>query len=258
LSPCFSILCYTARYMISRRNNGVFESGKSFFLSRSKIESFVQCPRCFYLDRRLGVAQPPSLPFTLNSAVDALLKKEFDIHRAKGTIHPLTAAYGIPARPFAHADIDAWRDVKRGIAYHHEPTQFTVYGAIDDVWVDDDGKLMIVDYKATSTSAPITLDAEYRKAYKRQIEIYQWLFRKNGFSVSDTGYFVYANGRKDREAFDGKLEFEVHLLAYTGDDSWVEGTIIEAHECLCADTIPPAGKECPFCKYRAQAATVEQ
>ena len=49
-----------------------------FKLSRSKVESFVQCKRCFYLDRRLGVGQPPGFPFNLNSAVDNLLKNEFD------------------------------------------------------------------------------------------------------------------------------------------------------------------------------------
>ena len=36
---------------------------------------------------------------------------------------------------------------------------------------------------------------------KRQMEIYQWLLRKNGFKVSDTGYFVYANGITDARSF---------------------------------------------------------
>jgi hypothetical protein len=31
-------------------------AGKPFTLSRSKLEDFVRCPRCFYLDRRLGSA----------------------------------------------------------------------------------------------------------------------------------------------------------------------------------------------------------
>jgi len=78
--------------------------------------------------------------------------------------------------------------------------------------------LMVVDYKATSSDVKPTLDAEYRQAYKRQMEIYQWLLRQNGFKVSDTGYFVYANGRKDLDSFDNKLEFEVDLLSYEGND----------------------------------------
>jgi len=78
---------------------------------------------------------------------------------------------------------------------------------------------MVVDYKATSSETKPTLDAEYRQAYKRQMEIYQWLLRQNGFKVSDTGYFVYANGKKDLDSFDNKLEFEVDLLSYEGSDA---------------------------------------
>ena len=53
---------------------------KPFKLSRSKVELFINCPRCFYLDRRLKIGQPPGFPFNLNSAVDSLLKNEFDLY----------------------------------------------------------------------------------------------------------------------------------------------------------------------------------
>ena len=71
-----------------------------FRLSRSKTDLFINCPRCFYFDRKLSVAQPPGYPFALNSAVDKLLEKEFDIHRVNGTKHPLCDKYGIDAIPF--------------------------------------------------------------------------------------------------------------------------------------------------------------
>jgi len=47
----------------------------SFKLSRTKIQNFLDCPRCFYLDRKCGTAQPDGSPFRLNTAVDTLLKK---------------------------------------------------------------------------------------------------------------------------------------------------------------------------------------
>ena len=89
------------------------------------------------------------------------------------------------------------------------------------------------------------------------MEIYQWLFRQNGFEVSNTGYFVYVNGRRDREAFDSRLEFDVKLIDYVGDDSWVESKIIEAGKCLAGDDIPPAANTCEYCLYRQSAASVE-
>ncbi|OGG04809.1 hypothetical protein A2Z33_05870 [Candidatus Gottesmanbacteria bacterium RBG_16_52_11] len=225
---------------------------RPYRVSRTKIDLFVSCPRCFWLDRRAGISRPPGFPFTLNNAVDTLLKKEFDIHRAKGIAHPLMKEYGLKAVPLSHKKIDEWRDSRRrGITYHHPKTNLVITGGIDDVWVRPDGELIIVDYKATSTKDEITLDSEYKEGYKRQMEIYQWLFRKNGFRVSSTGYFVYANGRSDRKAFDGKLEFDVQLIPYTGSDRWVEKTVVDLWKCLRTDHPPEAADECEYCAYAA-------
>ncbi len=246
-----------SEYYTPKRVKGLFDpkSSAPFRISRSKIDLFLNCPKCFYYDRRLGVAQPPGFPFTLNSAVDKLLKKEFDSHRANGTPHPLMKAYKLQAVPFHHPKMDEWRDALRGGAvYLHEPTNLFVTGGVDDVWVNPKGELIIVDYKATSKESEITLDAPWQIGYKRQMEVYQWLFRKNNFVVSPTGYFVYCNGQTDRAAFDAKLEFDIKLLPYTGDDSWIEGTLTQIKKCLMSDKAPASGDDCDFCKYR-QAAT---
>jgi len=232
------------------------ESEEPFKLSRSRIESYMHCPKCFYLDRRLGVGQPPGFPFNLNMAVDTLLKKEFDIHRAKHTTHPLMKAYGLKAVPFSHEMIDEWRENFKGVQYLHEPTNFIVTGAVDDLWQDENGEVIVADYKATSKTAVVTLDAEWQGGYKRQMEIYQWLLRKNGLKVSDTGYFVYCNGKTDRKAFDGKLEFDIDLLPYTGDDSWIEGMLVKIKKCLDGK-IPKPSPECDYCNYRKAVREVE-
>lgn len=232
--------------------------GPRWRLSRSKIDLFVNCPRCFYIDNKLGVARPPGFPFNLNSAVDHLLKKEFDIHRAGKTPHPLMKSYGVDAVPFQHADLDTWRDNFKGVSCEHKPTSFTVSGAVDDVWVNPKGELIVVDYKATSKDDEITaLDQDWHDGYKRQMEVYQWLLRQNGFKVSDTGYFVYANGIRDKKAFDGKLEFEVTLIAHQGDDSWVEKTLTDIKTCLESESIPSVGKGCEYCAYREAARDVQ-
>lgn len=225
--------------------------GPRFRLSRSKIALFIDCPRCFYIDNKLGTARPPGFPFNLNSAVDALLKKEFDIHRANATPHPLMKAYGIDAIPLAHPDIDVWRENFKGVELKHTPTGFTVAGAVDDIWVNPKGEFIVVDYKATSKDAKIeALDADWHEGYKRQMEIYQWLLRQRGFPVSKTGYFVYANASKDREAFDGKLEFEVTVIPHTARPDWVEATLFDIKKCLDSDTLPASGESCDYCVYR--------
>ncbi|MDD3386814.1 MAG: PD-(D/E)XK nuclease family protein [Candidatus Pacebacteria bacterium] len=238
-----------------KKSNNLFnpESKASFKLSRSKIDLFIQCPQCFYLDRRLGIGRPPGFPFNLNSAVDTLLKKEFDIYRNQKSPHPLIEEFGIDAIPYKHKDIDIWRNTFKGIEYLHEPTNLLITGAIDDIWVNSNDEVIIVDYKATSKSSEVNIDAEWQIGYKRQMEIYQWLFKNNGFNVSNTGYFVYCNGNTDNPVFDKKLEFDIKVIPYTGDTSWIDGKLFEIKECLMSDKIPDPNPDCDYCNYRKNA-----
>ena len=249
-----------SKYYIGRKIRNLFDpqSKSPFKLSRSKIDLFLNCPRCFYLDRRLGVGQPPGFPFTLNSAVDKLLKKEFDIYRNKQTVHPLMEANGIKAVPFKHEKLSLWRDALHGgIEYLHTQTNFLLSGAIDDIWVNPDGQLFIVDYKSTSKENEVSIDAPWQISYKRQMEIYQWLFRRNGFNVSSTGYFVYCNGLTDRDTFSAKLDFNIKIIPYEGNDSWLEAKIVEMHKCLMIPEIPGHGADCDFCTYQKIIKEVE-
>jgi hypothetical protein len=222
-----------------------------FALSRSKIDLFLQCAKCFYLDRVFGIARPQFPAFLLNSAVDELFKKEFDIHRIKKEAHPIMTQYKINAIPYEHPHLDEWRHNFTGVRTMHTPTNFELFGAVDDLWINPKGELHVVDYKSTSKEEAITLDDKWKEGYKRQLEIYQWLLRQKGFSVSDRGFFVFANGRKDRKAFDGKLEFDVTLLPYDGDTSWIEDTIFRIKETLDSKEIPASCADCEYCNYVA-------
>ena len=248
-----------SQYYNPQRTRNLYEPKRSeqFKLSRSKIDLFINCKRCFYLDRKLGIARPPGFPFALNSAVDQLLKKEFDIHRAANKQHPLLAEYGVDAKPVSHEMLDEWRENFKGVQYHHEPTNFIVTGAIDDLWQNSKGEYIVVDYKATSKAESIKeLDKEWHDGYKRQMEVYQWLLRQNGYKVSNTGYFVYCNGRTDRKAFDGKLEFEVTLIPYKGSDKWIAPALGEIRKCLRSSKVPAASKDCDYCAYREAVGNV--
>jgi CRISPR/Cas system-associated exonuclease Cas4 (RecB family) len=220
-----------------------------FALSRSKIDLFIQCPKCFYLDRVHGVSRPSIPAFLLNSAVDELFKKEFDIHRAAKRAHPIMEQYGIDALPFQHPDLEEWRHNFTGVRTVHQPTNFELFGAVDDIWINAKGELHVVDYKSTSKDEAITLEDKWKAGYKRQVEIYQWLLRQKGFAVSDTGYFVYANASKDREAFDGKLEFDVTVLEYVGDTGWIEDVIFNIKKVLDSEVMPAPHMDCEYCEY---------
>jgi hypothetical protein len=133
-----------------------------------------------------------------------------------------------------------------------------VKGIIDDVWLlRVEGELIIADYKATSTTKVITLEDHWKAAYKRQMEVYQWIFRRLGHDVSPTGYFVYCNGRTDLEAFEGRLEFNIELIPYDGDDAWVEPALLAARKVLAAGKPPKPAEACEYCAYSAARSGLE-
>ncbi len=224
---------------------------EAFKLSRSKIENFIRCPRCFWLEARLKIKQPSSPPFLINSAIDELLKAEFDTYRAKDQQHPWQIEFKVDAKPFRHEHLERWRHTFTGVQHLHQPTNLLVFGGVDDVWVNPDGELVVVDYKATAKNKEITdLDPPggWHDAYRRQMEVYQWLLRGEGHKVSDTGYFVYANGIAKGKGFFNKVEFRTHVFPYKGKADWVEPALVKIKETLEGD-IPKESPACEFCAY---------
>jgi hypothetical protein len=218
-------------------------------LSRSKVDLFLNRPRCFWLEQVEQIKQPRGFPFNLNLAVDHLLKVEFDRYRGSNEVPPRLARAGLSLKPAQDDRLSKWRHNFTGVRAFHEPTQLTLFGAIDDLWQDDAGNRYVVDYKATSKGTGVSLDVEWQISYKRQVEFYQWLLRQNGLKISNQAWFVYANGWRGDRPFDDLLQFETKLLSYDGNDEWVEPTLFEVRKCLDRDTVPAAGKNCDLCRY---------
>jgi hypothetical protein len=184
--------------------------------------------------------------------VDALLKRECNVYRAQQKPHPIAVEYNLEAIPYQPEPAELlgdWRNNKRGIGYHHQLTNFHVYGAIDDIWVNPSRELIIIDYKATSKNGDVVLDQEYHDAYRRQLDIYAWLFKMNGYPVYDKAYWVYCNGIKDAETFENCLNFKTVLIEHSVDTSWIEERLIQDHQCLNQAETPPRCDNCDFCKY---------
>jgi hypothetical protein len=234
------------------------QSEDYFTLSRSRVDNFLDCSRCFYLTNRVGIARPPSFPFNLNNAVDTLLKNEFDMYREQRKAHPIMIENRINAIPYEHPDIEEWREALRhGVKRFHEPTNLLLRGGLDDVWIDTKThQLIVVDYKATSKKGEVSLDADWQIGYKRQVEFYQWLLRGNSFDVSDTAYFVYCNGVSEKDEFNDCLEFKTKLIPYKGNDSWIEPTLMDLKATLMGDNPPEASSNCSYCSYVRKTLTI--
>jgi len=218
-------------------------------LSRSKVDLFIECPLCFWLDQKSKVKRPSGPTFSLNIAVDHLLKNEFDESRGKDVPERL-AREGLAFVPTAHPLLPRWRENFKGVTRQYRGIEF--FGAIDDLWHDMFGVHYVVDYKATSKADEVSLDADWQIAYKRQVEFYQWLLRGNDLEVSNQAWFVYANGIKGDGSFDDQLAFKTKLISYDGDASWIEPTLDSLIECLASESPPPESADCSYCQYVAK------
>jgi hypothetical protein len=193
--------------------------------------------------------------WSLNSAVDELLKKEFDFHRKEKTPHAIMVDNKLNLIPFEHPEIDKWREsLTGGISYLDKETNLILKGGIDDVWFDQDSKeLIVVDYKAQSTSYPVEtrsyLESKFHQGYKRQMDIYVHILRNMDFKVSNLTYFLVCNAEKSFNKFDEKLNFTVTLIPYKADPTWIPGKIKEMKETLESEAIPDYNENCERCTY---------
>lgn len=237
-----------------QKTRNLYNPTKQFKLSRSQLAYFQECPRCFYTNHKCGTRKPDGYPFTLNCAVDALLKKECDDCREKQIPHPICLENNLELVPFKHPDIERWRNsLSAGLQHQVAGTNITLQGGVDDVWIDLKTKILyIVDYKATSKKGEVNIDAPWQDGYKKQMEVYQYLLRKLGFTVSNTAYFVYCNGNADASGFNNLLQFKTSLISYEGNDSWVQGDVIKAYQCLQSATMPVSSEACNMCKFIAR------
>lgn len=227
-------------------------------ISRSDIEQFINCEKCFYLDKIYEIKRPPTYPYLLNSAVDILLKNEFDYYRKNNKKHPYFLKNKLDFSLYNDQKIKDWRKFNVGINYLHKKTGFILRGSIDDIWIDNKtNELILVEYKSTSKLSEVNLDSSWQIAYKRQVEFYQYIMHKNNFNVSKRAFFVYCNGLKNKKYFNEKLDFEVKIIEYEGHFDWIEKTLIKMSKTVNNKKIPDYSNNCSFCNYLKKIKSVD-
>src|SRR5258708_690172 len=174
----------------------------SLKISRSGLNLFLDCPRCFWLDVHHKIRRPRGFPYTLSNAVDFLVKQEFDKYRKQGTLPPILARHITDAKLYNGPELAVWRENFKGVQYFDEELNALLYGAVDDVLQFADGSLAVIDYKS-SGSREIKIYDDYQK----QMEVYSYLLHQNGFKTHPEAYFVFYQVDKTGGGFQNALPF---------------------------------------------------
>ena len=222
---------------------------KPIQLSPNSLNLFLECPRCFWLDKKEGIRRPQPYPYALNMAVDVLLKQEFDEYRAKNELHPLLVDNNIPAKLFSNQELlNQWRSNFSGIRYYDVELDATIFGAVDDILEFGDKKLAPLDYKSTGSAIAHVYDR-----FQLQMDIYTFLLEKNGFSTPRKGYLAFYIVDK-KEGFGDRLPFRKELHEIETDPSDVAGLFKEAVAVLRRISPPPHSQDCQYGNWLKGAA----
>ena len=230
-------------------------------LSRTAWDSFIRCKRCFYLERKLKIRPIGTPGHPINSRVDALLKEEFDIYREKQEPHPEFSKRKLNFVPFKieKEKLNEFRNNRKGVRAKSTKTNFTIYGAIDDLWLNrDKDEIVVVDYKATSNKYGVDYansKMSYHKSYLRQLDFYAYLLKLNKFNVFKTGYWLVCNAQyKDQKTFSGNLNFKIDLLPYDVNTDYIEDTLVELEKCYNDSKIPQPNSACDTCRWQKETS----
>lgn len=225
-------------------------NGKAIQLSPNSLNLYLECPHCFWLDKKLGIKRPPPYPYALNSAVDALLKEEFDTYRAKNLPHPLLTENNIKAKLFGNQNLlNQWRNNFAGIRYFDPQLEATLFGAVDDILEFEDGKLAVLDYKSTGSSVANVYDR-----FQLQLDAYTFLLEKNGYQTPRKGYLAFYIVDKSRGFID-RLPFRKEIMEIQTNPLDIYELFKEAVNCLRQEKPPAHSSDCPFSKWLNGAKT---
>lgn len=210
-------------------------------ISRSKIELFLECPRCFWLDVKHNIKRPEGKRTAyIGAKYDPLLKKNFDELRIKKEIPEEFKDLKYNFRLFDDfKKIKNWRD--KGVEFFHPEHNLIYYGKIDDLLLLDEKYLVPFDYKTT-----LSKDFQIYDSYKNQLEIYGYLLQKAKEKVTNIGvfYVVKIEIQDNFEKIESRELVVVENLNYDFYDEVLE----KLKEVYYSNQEPEPNINCEFCQ----------
>ena len=235
-------------------------------LSRSRWDSFIKCPKCFYLKEKHDIGPPGQPGHPINSRVDALLKEEFDLLRKDGKPHAIFKEYNLNFIPYNKLDPEVlakYRNNFKGVEAKSKKTKYTLFGSLDDLWFNLDTKeIVVLDYKATSNKNLEdykTSTKHYHKSYLRQLDFYAYLLKLNEYPVQKIGYWLICNAAdENQKVFNKNVSFKTTLLPYELKTDYIEDVLVELEKCLENKELPKSGLDCDNCRWFGEVKNLEK
>lgn len=241
----------------------------SIRLSKSQMDKFVSCPRCFWLAQNHKFKQPEQISSKVWKGIERVTIAHYEQHRlAKTTPGNLAGFVPAGAIPYQADRIDM-----KALRYWGKGFRFAVDGvevstALDDMLQYDRDSVegmrklyAVIDYKSKSKA---TDEESTRQLYQNQADVFDLACNVNGYPTEGIVYFDYwyPIAAKDRNA---TLTPENHhiteqvwgsqVVTLKADHARIKKLVLQAAACIeSAMPDPPrAGKKgeisCAVCAY---------
>lgn len=214
-------------------------------LSPSSINLFLECPRCFWLQLVKGIKRPEGIFPSLPSGMDKILKEHFDAYAEKGLLPPEISAHGLKNGYQLFSDkktLNVWRSNFKGITYVDKTSGVLLRGAVDNI-LTNGKKLIVLDYKTRG----FPLKEDTHTHYQTQMDIYNFLLRKNGYETENYAYLLFYHPEKVNEK--GDVIFHTDFIRIETDTKHGEKVFLDAVRCLDGGE-PGASENCDYCKWQ--------
>ncbi|MBI4127588.1 MAG: PD-(D/E)XK nuclease family protein [Parcubacteria group bacterium] len=214
-------------------------------ISPSLIGILSECPRCLWLHFHEDIKRPQGIFPSLPSGMDGVLKTYFDGYRSKKKLPPEVDGKVDGVLFTDRAKLDGWRNNFKGIQAKVPEFDMLIKGAIDELLVDSEGRFIPFDFK--TRGFPTKEDTH--EHYQFQLDLYAFLFDKNGFPVADHGYLLFFWPEDYRE---GVARFTTDLIKLKISPAQGYEVLTRVHAILSGPK-PSAHEECQYCAYREVA-----
>lgn len=207
-------------------------------ISRTKIELFLECQRCFWLEAKYNIKRPEKFGGVyIGAKYDPLLKNKFDQHRKSNNKPEELKDYDFELYPH-YEKLNQWR---RNLEFYHPEHKITYYGKIDDLLINKNNELVPFDFKTT-----LSKDFQIYESYKRQLEMYGYFLKKQGEQVSSLGVF-YVIKIDIKDGFE-KIEKREVIVQENLDYEIYDKILDNLREVYFSEREPEPNYSCQFCQ----------
>jgi hypothetical protein len=210
-----------------------------FKLSPSTLNLMQECPRCFWLTQHKVWKRPAGIFPSLPSGMDRILKTHFNKFMEKGQLPPEICKNGEckNMKLFDNHELLAiWRSNFKGIVYKDKEGNI-LKGAVDNILMKGK-KLIVLDYKTRGYD----LKEDTAEHYQLQLDIYNFLLRKEGYDTEDYSFLLFYVPKEVLET--GEVIFDTTLVKMKVDVKKAEKVWKEAIKLLNGDC---PKKSCEWC-----------